>query len=359
MYTPNFRRILFLTVFAGVALFFCQSSLANNPTLPEIWLFDSWSVSRSNPTEEQFEKIKVYRLQAEIVNGKRKWESSSFSEYYERGDVSKPTIVFIPGYKFTKQDSIDCGLILSNQVFRNRGDYRLVIWSWPAEQGSLLHLREDILQKSQYADTQGVYIAKFLRGFPRESRVSLVTFSLGARTVFEALERLRREQIREGVVRTVSSGSANMEQEGLQIRCRSLLLTPAIDQFVIASGQKYGMTLAAAEKTVVLYNPIDKALKYYPMLSSLCGGPAALGRAGAPWGHLTEGTRNRLEMLNVAPITGEEHRFAKYFKSPKMTQRLADFMFFEGDGDMDEEMTPNEDRNRQIGTNGLELPERY
>ncbi len=310
----NFYIVVFLAAFAAFSSF-GEHLLAAGIDYSEedVWLVDSRSVSPCRATEESLEKLRFYRLEQHSSGRCRlSWEKASLEEFLATNDPSRPTVILVQGTHFSLKDDIECGLYFHKRLLANQ-NCRLVIWSWPSE-GYIGGFRQDYQIKARYAEVQGQYIAYFLKRFEPESLVSLVGFSYGAKSIVETVEHLRRE--------------SPAEDGSLPVQCRNFFIAPAIDQWSIIPGRRYGQTLGSVEKSLVIYNPIDKALKFYPMIFKFCGGPQALGRSGVPFASLTQDVRDKIQAIDISFVVGRRHEFFPYFNSQRLNQEFSNFLLY-------------------------------
>ena len=276
---------------------FVQSSKANQLPQNEIWLVNARTASWTNPNEQEFQKIQISRLNE--FSGC--WEKSSFDEFFESYEPDVPTVVLIHGNLFTLSDSITSGCQFSRAVL-NGGHFRLVIWAWPSDK--IPGIRPDVQTKAFYSEIQGNYLARFLRRFSDGSKVGLVGFSFGARMIGEAVRRC------------YVNGS-------FPVKLSVLLLAPAMDQYSVLPGGKYGTMFYAAEKSMLIYNPTDRALRYYPkMYQRGHGGPQALGRESVSLSALPIDVRAKIKAIDVSGISGRQHSFNVYFTSSSLNSKM-------------------------------------
>lgn len=291
-------------------------------SLERVWLFNTRSASASRPDENEFEKIRVYQYHEEKSEQKRnpryKWNPSGFEEFRDSFDPDSPTIILIHGNHFTLQDAVEQGMVFKQRVLK--GDkYQLIIWAWPADKMTC-NIRKDVQIKARFSEIQGRYLAQFLDKFPPESRVSLVGFSFGGRTICETVKNLSRSQ-------NASSEETQNAPGGLSLRLRNLLLAPAVNQDSVLPRSQYAEVLEIPEKTLLFFNPRDKALRWYPHIYS-GHGPQALGRLGVPLAAVSQEVREKVQAINISPISGDRHEFALYFRNPTTNRTVKDFVLF-------------------------------
>lgn len=245
-------------------------------------------------------------------------------EFWETYDSSIPLIVLVHGNYTTGPQSIQSGNMLENKFFPKTerfagAKYRLVIWSWPADEVYKRYL-PDAKLKGYYSEKQGEYLAQFLSRLPSGSRVSLIGFSFGARTTCEAVQRISFNP------QFYTESPEGTKTPNLQIR--NLLLSPAVDQVSLAPRFRYGNVVSVSQQSIVLFNPKDIALRFYPKLVG-CGGPQALGRDGIPFSLLPSGLRNKISGINIYSLADTRHSFVVFFRNPELNRKLGDYLLFE------------------------------
>ena len=277
----------------------------------DVWVFDTRSVSPTNPDERQFQQIKIRRFLQTHQKEKSHWNDSTLDEFWETFEEEVPLIVLVHGNYTSTTEAIESANMLENRLFPGAGPfatakYRLLIWAWPADTVYKRHL-PDAKLKGYYSIKQGEYLAQLLALAPEGSRISLVGFSFGARTTCEAVQRLS-------------------EHAAASLQIRNLLLSPAIDQFSLAPRSRYGNVLAVSQQSIVLFNPRDFALWFYPSLTG-CGGPKSLGREGLPG--LPVELRNKITGINIRKIADKQHSFVVFFRDPNLNRKLGEYLLFE------------------------------
>ena len=286
-----------LIVAIAVLFIFVQTCSAQS----DVWLVNARTASWTKPNEREFDKIQVYRLNE--IHGR--WDKTHLDDFFALDCPDIPTAILIHGNHFTLEDAIASGFQFKQAVLKN-GNFRLVIWAWPSEK--INGPRVDAQTKAFYSEIQGDYLARFLTRFSEGSKVDLVGFSFGARTIGEAIKRC------------YADGTHST-------RLSVLLLAPAIDKCSVLLNGKYETMFSVAEKSMLIYNPMDKALKYYPKMYQRghCG-PEALGREAIPLSAFSPDVRAKTCAIDVSNITGRQHSFPVYFGSSSFNQKLQHFL---------------------------------
>ena len=268
----------------------------------DIWLVDTHQAPWNRACEAGFAKAVYYQL----VD--HRWVRSDAETFFETQSSELPLVMFSPGYTSTMSDTIDVGMSLV-RLYKPEQNCRTVFWNWPAEK-IRLRLAPDIRDKIAVTAASGDYMAMFLRQLKPESRVCMIGFSFGNRIICDAVERLGDDR-----------------PDGMRIHL--VLTAAATDQGWLASGSRHGNVPRLAEKILILYNPADCALKFYPLLYSNGSSPEALGRFGPPIARIAADYRDRIEAVNVQPYLGTRHLTLYHLQTPIFRQRMNDLLFFQ------------------------------
>lgn len=269
----------------------------------ELWLIDTHPASSSRPTEQEFRNLTYNRL------GMHGWDRSDLETFTSTHDPENPLLIVIHGNLMTYVEASYAAQRFYSLL--GEGKYRLAFWCWPAEK-TVKGLRNDVLLKARRSDRQAEYLLMFLRQLPAGSKVSLAGFSFGARITCMALERLTETDL------------------PVSLRLRAALLAPAIDEYWLAPGRRFGRSLEAVEKMLIYYNPRDCVLKFYPMMYGLCGRnrPEALGRTGPPVWQFPAAYRDRLEIGRTTRSVGKEHSSASSLRTFRYDGRFEAIALF-------------------------------
>jgi hypothetical protein len=182
---------------------------------------------------------------------------------------------------------------------------RLVIWSWPAEK--TVRVLQDFRRQAVRADSEALYLGRFLSGINSDVKVSLVGFSMGPRIIDGALHLLGGGTLR---------GLALAQEPGRErVRVRVVLWAPAVDCYWLWPGQVHGNALVQVDHMLVFHNLRDPVLSRYPILDR-CAPAEALGYVGIPQpGRLGE-AQSRVETRELSCVLGKVHKFDAYVGSP-------------------------------------------
>ena len=268
----------------------------------DIWLIDTRQTPWNCATETGFEKTVYYQL----ID--HRWVRSDAETFFETQFPDVPLVLFSPGYTSTTSDTVEVGMSLV-RLYNPEQNCRTVFWNWPAEK-IRLPLGRDIREKIAVTEASAVYLAMFLRRLQPESQVCMIGFSFGNRIICDAVKRLGDDR-----------------PDGMRLHL--VLTASATDYCWFASGSRHGEVPRLAEKILILYNPADRALQFYPLLYGNGSRPDALGRFGPPMARIAPEYRDHIEAINVQLYLGNRHRTIYYLQTSVFRQRMNDYLFFE------------------------------
>jgi hypothetical protein len=209
---------------------------------------------------------------------------------------------------------------------RNRAlppDSVVIAFDWPSQRVYRNDVR-DINEKGRRAFVAGYHLARFVQGFPPESRICLLGQSYGGRVVTSALHLL-------------GGGSLNSQDRdpwvGLPAlradhHIRAIILGAASDHTWLDPGARLDRTLQGCEGLLNLYNRMDEALMLYPLLVR-SNHHRALGQVG-----LTNRNFARLGPLaarynerDVDRFLGDEHTLLDAVANPEIARMMAAYLW--------------------------------
>ncbi|MDR1960478.1 MAG: alpha/beta hydrolase [Planctomycetaceae bacterium] len=296
----NLCRNLMIFVFAAISLLFSGKSAFCQH---DIWLIDTHSVPWMSAEESDFAGVTYYHF---VQN---RWIPSGAEAFYSTQSPDVPLIVYTPGYTATTSDTVEVGMEIV-RLLKTEKSYRIVFWDWPASKITF-GLGKDIRSKIPITMANGIYQGMFLRSLKPHSRVCLLGFSFGNRIICDAVEMLKE-----------GKPSPNL-------RIRLVLTASATDQNWLGRHSRHAHVPEIAEKILILYNPMDRALRFYHLLYGVGCKVQALGRFGPPICSMAPEYRNRIEAVNVYPEVGPYHRTIYHLKSAAFRKRLNTYLFFE------------------------------
>ena len=296
---PNFHRTVIAVFLFGVIVL-----ISGTPCLfgnQDIWLVDTRTASWNSADEQEFGKIRYFRL---IQN---RWERSDAATFFETQEPQTPLVVYTPGYTSTMSNTIEIGLGLT-RLYDPTKTHRTVFWHWPSEK-IYPRLGHDIGTKIPIACASGEYQAMFLQRLKPESKVALLGFSFGNRVICDAVAKW---------------GVGNPTH----LRIRLVLTASATDRIWLADHSRHGDVPKLAEKILILFNPLDRVLKFYPLLYKGNHAPDALGRFGPPMQQILPEYRDRIEAINIQGHLGPKHRTIHHLETRMFRSWVNDSLLF-------------------------------
>jgi hypothetical protein len=201
------------------------------------------------------------------------WVGSTLEEFVASDDATRVTAIFIHGNDTDPAEAEARGRQLYRQLLTSRCAVpatRLVIWSWPSEQ-VLRHFRRDAQLKACRTNIEGYYLARFVDQLAPQTPLSIGGYSYGARVATGGLHLLGG-----GVL----DGRQLVERMHADRQPASVvLLGAAMANNWLLPGMRHDRALSQVERMVILFNPADFVLHWYPRLWGH-GGPEALGATG-------------------------------------------------------------------------------
>ncbi|MDR1492517.1 MAG: hypothetical protein LBT05_07335 [Planctomycetaceae bacterium] len=286
----KYSRFAFLVFLTSFSVFAEQQ---------DVWLIDLHSTSWTNASETNFERIAYYQL----INNR--WVKTHAEEFFKTQNPEIPLTLFSPGYTSATSDTIEIGKKLV-QLYPQNHQNRTVFWQWSADR-RFLRLSKDIRAKIPVAEASGKYLTMFLRKLKPKSKICMIGFSFGNRIICDAVQ---------------NSGD-------LKLHIHLVLAAAATDRHWLSENSRHADVYKIAEKILILYNPDDLALKFYPFLYGSRYRPDALGRFGPCLSQIPEKNRYKIESINVNDYVGKNHRTIKYIQTPIFRQKINRYLFFE------------------------------
>jgi esterase/lipase superfamily enzyme len=300
----GYSVLLFFLGFGATAIVHAQH---------DVWMIDTQSVSWTHASDTDFAQIEYRCLQ------NNRWESSNAGEFFDSQNPDVPVIVFAPGYTSTTANTIEVGLGIT-RILPSDKPYRMVFWNWPSQR--IVHtLRPDIRAKIPVTVANGYYLSRFLQSLKPQSCVCLLGFSFGNRILGEAMVNLNSVQ---------ENSVQEKKNTPEKLRIRMVMASPATDQHDFAEGAKYAQIPELVEKILILYNPTDFRLMFYPFLYDPKLQINALGRYG-PSTSVRQKFGDKIEAVNIDSSIGIRHRTLIVLNTPAFRQRINTYLFFTSD----------------------------
>jgi hypothetical protein len=247
------------------------------------------------------------------------WRKATFKEW-KALPADRPTCVWIPGNNNTDADAKQQGRILLRRLARyappGQG-VRVLVWSWPSARTDAGPL-EDLRIKAARSDSEGVRLAKFLEKWRPSGRVSFAGYSFGARIITGALDDIADNP-------APATGSESPDEASLN----AILMAPAMHNCWLLPGYRHGEAVSQVDELLIVKNPIDRALKWYPIMAygRVRSGPQALGYTGLPGISRLGEDAEKVSQFNVSGIVGPKHDALVYLSSARIVERMVPYVF--------------------------------
>jgi hypothetical protein len=237
------------------------------------------------------------------------WRPSTLEEFLQGDDQARVTAVFIHGNDTDAAEAEARGRQLYRQLLVSpcpEPPTRLVIWSWPSEQ-VLRNVRRDAQLKACRTNIEGYYLARFVDRLTPQSPLSLGGYSYGARVVTGGLHLLGGGMLQGRQL----DDRIHPERDAASV----LLLGAAMSNGWLLPGMPHDRALSQTARLMILYNPADFVLHWYPRLWGR-GGPEALGATGMAMSGRLGAERAKIVQINVRPQLHHQHGWEYVSASP-------------------------------------------
>lgn len=291
--------------------FAISDAVAADPCAPDIWIVNARATFNTccSPTAAQ-QCVRFARLM------NRCWTASSLEEFNSTCDGNVPVVVWVHGNNSDPEDARAAGWKMYQLLRQSAcGPIRFVIWSWPSERLTLFAV-PDVRIKADVSETQGYYLAWFLDRIPPQLSVGIIGHSYGTRVCSSALHLLGGGVIQRCALRD------RVHPDRSPIRV--FFLAAAQDANGFAPWGRYRRAPSQMSQLIVLVNPCDFVLRYYPRLEQP-GGPPALGAMGLVGISATPLHRSQVRQIDVSDAIHTCHAYRHYVGSPPIVARLRQF----------------------------------
>lgn len=310
-------RVFALTVLAAALAAAPRPALGQHSgESADVWLICTRSAPLCGSPQEASAAFGYWRLGPD-----HQWQPADLQALLGSDDPRVPTTIYIHGNQADRSRAIEQAWpvyqCLAQDPSRRR--FRLVIWSWPADQ--VLRRRvHDIRLKAARSDVQSLYVAWCVDQMRPDVPLNLVGYSFGARVITGALHLLGGGQV---------AGFTLAERKSPHRKpIRGVLVAAAIGSDWLAAGHRHGLALGQVDRLLITQNGCDRALKWYSVLDrgrreSALGalGPTCFAGLGAE--------AAKIELAGVTCHVGRAHNWRVYLNAPELWARLPDYAFGE------------------------------
>ena len=275
-----------------------------------LWLVDTREAPSHNVTAEQAAKLKYWQF-----DSAHQWRESNLPELLGTDDPATTTLFYVHENRVSRCESFR----RANAVFRNLSlsvpagqSFRLIAVSWPSDRIGTLP-RPDAQAKAKRSEAHGLYLAWLTDQIDPDVPVGMFGLSFGPRLITAALHHL---------------GGGSIDGRSLPERAhptrkpvRIALAAAALDAHWLQPGQRHGQALTQVEHALILVNPKDRVLRWYPRLYGHHG-PNALGYVGLQSLRSRLIDPSRVVQQNVSGQIAGNHGWNAYEGSPSMMKRM-------------------------------------
>lgn len=241
----------------------------------------------------------------------------SCEQFFAAMDPSLPTTLYVHGNGLDPDKALKAGLRIRDEIGKNAGSHRFVLWSWPAEGEDGLGIIGNLSMKLERCHGQGYYMGWVIDRLHPNVRLSVAGHSYGCRVVCSALQCL------------AANGVAGCSLEPRQYRgCRRMqaaLVAAALDNDSLLPGHEYGLAVTQVNRILIAYNPKDRVLAMYPLVSP--SGNKALGATGIPEPGVFPSQSAKVQTIMTTVFVFKSHRFLRYTNSRRMVAELCPYFF--------------------------------
>jgi hypothetical protein len=258
----------------------------------DVWLVDTCAAPCGTLSQAH---LTTYSAQRLIGNC---WEHSTSRQFVDSTYDGRLTVIWVHGHRVDRSWAVTNGM----EIYRGLvaacptppPPIRFVIWKWPSERSS--GPVRDAREKAGIADHQTYKLAWMLGQLPRETPLSLIGFSYGARVLTGALH-----------LTAGGSFCGYRVQQPHASTLRAVLWAAGEPTGWIAAGGAHGRATLATDATLNLYNCCDPALRHFPRVN----GGTALGYTGIDSSSLPAGG-GRFGQRNVCGEVNHLHLTRSY-----------------------------------------------
>ncbi len=188
------------------------------------------------------------------------WKRSSMEELLATDVPSCTTAILIHGNDTSANEAEARGGEFFRELVTGCCDSaptRLIVWSWPSDK-VICSYRKDAQLKACRTNVEGYYLARFVDQLSAETPVTIGGYSYGARVVTGGLHLLGG-----GVL----EGGQLTERVHPDRRSTSaLLMGAAMANNWLLPGMRHDRAISQVDRMMILFNPKDFVLHFYPRL---------------------------------------------------------------------------------------------
>ncbi len=248
------------------------------------------------------------RLRVSCWDGCKKFHPSTLEQLLASDDPRYTTVIYVHGNRIEPPHARSTGFEAYRMLKCGcRKPLRLIIWSWPSGRVVYRTLR-DCMLKLERTVAEEYYLAWFMAKMNPHRPLSLIGYSFGGRICAGAL------QLRAG---GALEGYRLKNPRPVCAPVQLTLIAAAADKEALTPCGKYPQMLRQVSRVLVLYNKVDPALLFYPLLEPKH--PTAVGRVGPL---CCGASACKIRSHECSSIIGHSHSVHRYFETPELMRLI-------------------------------------
>jgi hypothetical protein len=281
----------------------------------QLWLISTRAMRGYKPCPN----LSDLRIQRHVCG--QGWQSATLDEFLAADDPQMVTTIWIHGNDVPSERAYEQGLTMYQKLAGNTCKaVRLVIWSWPSDYVAG-RVRNDVQLKFNRTDVEPFYLGFVLDRIRPDVPVVLIGYSFGARISTGALHLLGGGSIDNQILPMTPKSADRVPRRGI-------LLAAAAGRDSLAPRHLHSEALSQVDRMVIMINPRDFVLKFFPVLAD--DGEEALGLRGPTGLGKTGDLRARVVLFKVTPYVHSHHALTEYQESPEIMACVRDEVFSAG-----------------------------
>jgi hypothetical protein len=276
----------------------------------QFWVVNTRCAPDCSGFQRGLERITYWREE------ERGWVRYSREDFLLSMQASVPVTFYVHGNGLKERGAISAGRKIYREIGRGVPQFRLVLWSWPAEHRRGIGPIDNFLLKAHLADNQAYYLAWLIDQVDPHVPITVAGHSFGGRTVISTLHTLAVWQVKnEPLPPRQYTGYRPLQ---------AAAIGAAIEYDSLLPGRRHQFALTQADRLAVTVNPRDRILRAFARIISA----PVISVSGVPAARLPAEQRARL--VQLYPSVGKAHRWTRYAQSPPTADLLRPYMIYFG-----------------------------
>lgn len=262
-----------------------------------------------------------------------KWECCRWSPaalHDALNGEDKLTIIYVHGNFMERNNTRERVRIIDSYLKRQASEnYRLILLSWPSEKQR--PVLRDAAENAKVAERESLYLAWILKQLRSQSKVSLIGFSYGARTVTGALHL--------DAMGTIPGLTFYSPADPRENPYRLGLIAPAVDKNWLTPCGRYCCALSQVDGFINLYNSRDPVLRRFRFVDNasrpIAGGLNGFEGLSDPRSltPLASGDSTNVRQYDCGAIIGTTHSEVSYLSKCPYFRVLLDNILWNSPSD--------------------------